>query len=294
MALIAIVSATDWLHAATFVSGHTEIFIRFVYGIVLAAAVSAISYRLRLLDLGGALAGFVVGAVTFGAGGWPFTIPMLLFFGLSNLLSKIVKSENRDRHEMLEKGARRDAKQVLANGLLPALLVLASLYGEARYFFILYLSSLAAATADTWATEIGMAFGGQPRSILTGKAVPVGESGGVTFGGTLGAVLAAAFMAGCGVVIGNLWPLYALSSNVFVIIAISAILAQIIDSLLGATVQKMNRCTICQKSTERGVHCGVETIHSKGVAWIDNDVVNYLCSLSGVFFAYIAIEYLLN
>lgn len=268
--------------------------IQFGIAMLLAGAVVAMSYRLHLLDLSGALAGFLVGTVTFGAGGWPYTIPMLLFFGVSNVLSKILKSERKDRDKILEKGSHRDAKQVLANGLLPALLVLGSLLEESQYLYIFYLSGLAAAMADTWATEIGMAFSSRPRSIITGRLVPVGESGGVTFSGTSGAVLAAAFMAGCGVLIGKFWPIYSLSSIVFVIIAISAILAQVLDSLLGATVQRKNRCTVCHKLTERQIHCDTTTAHIKGLMWMDNDVVNILCSLSGIFFSYIMVKYLLN
>ena len=53
------------------------------------------------------------------------------------------------------------------------------------------LGTLAAATADTWATEVGTLAGGTPRSIRTLRPVPAGTSGGVSVVGTLASVLGA-------------------------------------------------------------------------------------------------------
>lgn len=268
--------------------------VQIIAGIILALFVATFSFRLRLLDLSGAIAAFLIGAFIFGIGGWAFAIPILLFFVLSSLLSRILKTEKRDLEQIIAKGTKRDAKQVLANGLLPAIAAISSFFIDIQMAFVLYLAGIAAATADTWATEIGMAFSRKPRSILTGKLLSPGESGGVSFMGTLGAVLAATLISTCGFWIDKSWQVTNLSPIVFVIIAISAILAQFVDSLLGATIQKKNECQRCLRLTEREKHCGQTTNHFSGLAWADNDVVNFICSFCGIFFSYIMIYYLLN
>ena len=54
------------------------------------------------------------------------------------------------------------------------------------------------------------------------------------------------------------------------------------DSLLGATVQQIYYCDVCQKDTERRVHkCGNETRPLRGWRWLNNDLVNLWSSIAG-------------
>ena len=64
--------------------------------------------------------------------------------------------------------------------------------------------------------------------------------------------------------------------------AVSGLAGSLFDSLLGATVQAIYRCPACGVETERTVHrCGNATRHVRGWAWLDNDWVNFFCSLAG-------------
>ena len=68
----------------------------------------------------------------------------------------------------------------------------------ARFAFfaiILAAGALAAASADTWATEVGTLWGGRPRSIISGRPVAPGMSGGITLIGTMGALVGSAIVA---------------------------------------------------------------------------------------------------
>ena len=48
------------------------------------------------------------------------------------------------------------------------------------------------------------------------------------------------------------------------------------DSLLGATVQGIYYCSLCQKETESKIHrCGQPTQHLRGWRWLNNDLVNF-------------------
>jgi uncharacterized membrane protein len=57
------------------------------------------------------------------------------------------------------------------------------------------------------------------------------------------------------------------------------------DSLLGATVQARYHCPHCDIATEHTLHrCGTPTIFVGGLRRVNNDVVNFLASLSGALF----------
>jgi uncharacterized protein (TIGR00297 family) len=256
---------------------------QFFLGEALALGVTGMAFFVRSLDLSGALMGFLIGTIVFGIGGWTFAMPMLLFFIGSSLLSKLPQKNAKLAQDMIAKGSRRDAVQVLANGLLPTFMVIAGLSIKNETAFLLYLGGLAAATADTWSTEIGLRFGGQPRSMVTGKLVAPGTSGGITTAGILGACFGAALVALAGYLSYRFFENVAIRWQPFIGVTLAGVIAQFIDSLLGATLQRRNRCVVCGKITERGEHCGLATNFESGWRWLDNDVVNIACGMSGIF-----------
>jgi uncharacterized protein (TIGR00297 family) len=255
---------------------------QFFLGEALALGITSAAFLVKSLDVSGALMGFLIGTIVFGIGGWTFAIPMLLFFIGSSLLSKLPQQKATLAQDMIAKGDRRDAVQVLANGLLPTLMVIAGLFIKNETAFLLYLGGLAAATADTWATEIGLRFGGQPRSMVTGKLVAPGTSGGITTAGILGACFGAALVALAGYLSYRFFENVAIRWQPFIGVTLAGVMAQFIDSLLGATLQRRNRCVVCGKITERGEHCGQVTNYMSGWRWLDNDVVNIAGGMSGI------------
>ncbi len=168
--------------------------------------------------------------------------------------------------------------QVLANGGVFTAAALASIVSPAQVWLAIAIGALAAATADTWATEVGTLFGGDPRSIISGKTVPAGTSGGVTLVGTAAAVGGAAFMAILATLVG--W-------SVPIRVALAAgVAGALADSLAGAMLQERRWCSACRAPTERAVHvCGTRTGRIGGIAGFDNDVVNLLCSFVGALVA---------
>jgi uncharacterized membrane protein len=136
------------------------------------------------------------------------------------------------------------------------------------------LGALAAAAADTWATEVGTLYGGTPRSLINWKAVSAGTSGGVSVAGSVARVAGAAFVAS----IATLLSL----PRALVVVTIAGVAGAVADSLLGATVQERRWCAACGRHSERHVHdCGTPTSLAGGQTWMDNDLVNLLATFVG-------------
>ena len=141
-----------------------------VAGIVLAAIVAALSYRFAFLDTCGSILAFIMGAVIFGFGGWAYTFPILVFFILSSILSKSGRKRKKRPEISYQKGAVRNAYQVLANGGVPTALVLVAYFSQSEPVFYLYIAAIAAATADTWGTEIGILAKSRPTALAVSLA----------------------------------------------------------------------------------------------------------------------------
>ncbi len=161
---------------------------------------------------------------------------MLAFFVSSSLLSK---------------KTTRNHRQVLANGGVAALAALAGSW-------IAFAGALGAATADTWASEIGRHSRTPPRLITNGSPVPAGTDGGMTLLGTAGGVAGAAVIAALAVALGPraMGPGLAHPGWSEVVVAVAGVVGMLLDSLLGATLQGK-------------------------VRWVDNDAVNLAATLTG-------------
>ena len=241
---------------------------------------AAIAYRQRALTLDGALAAAALGGMVLFRGGIPAAGSLLAFFISSSALSRLGQRRKAFRPMTQAKGPRRDAWQVLANGGWATLCVA---LGQRRAF----VGALAAASADTWATEVGMLGGRQARLITTLRRVAAGTSGGITPEG-----LAASL--GGALVVGLAWSLLGggrrdsrrrqQSWQCDLLVAASAGLGgSLADSVLGATVQALYHCPRCSAETEEPVHrpCGQPTRLVRGYWWITNDTVNALATLAG-------------
>lgn len=262
---------------------------QFTIGMLLGGVAAILSYRLRFLTASGAVATFLLAAIIFGFGGWKWTIPILAFFILSSLLSKAGRAVKSRYNLIFEKGSRRDYAQVLANGGVAGALMILYMFYEQPELYYLYLAALAAATADTWATEIGTLARQQPRLITTFRSVPAGTSGGITWAGLSGALGGALIIALTGWMFSNPW-----SHVVLFAVTISGLLGSIVDSYLGATLQVQFSCSSCNKITEKKVHCGNNpTVQISGLKWMNNDMVNFFNTAGGALFLYLLIRFLI-
>lgn len=280
-----------------------------ILAIAVAAGIAAAAWRTRALTLSGAAAATVVGSVAVGVSpAWGAFL--VLWFASTAALSRAGR-RRKARHvgEMVAKGGARDARQVLANGGAFTLLLLGvwwlsadatrstalglgRLSADASLSTALGVSgaetarltalavgaaaALAAAGADTWATETGTWARATAWSLRTGRVVPAGTSGAITLPGTTGLVVGATCWA-CVAALLGLVPWAATWA-----VAAGGVAGATADTIVGAWWQVRRRCPACAAATEQDPHaCGTATHVTGGLPWLDNDAVNLLATLVG-------------
>jgi uncharacterized protein (TIGR00297 family) len=240
-------------------------------GAALAAIVALAAARARALTRSGALAAFAVGTIVFGTQAWTGAAVLFAFFLPSVLLSRLGQARKCELQDAGKQGPR-DAWQVLANGGVAALCALLAPHGGGR-FAAAFAGAFAAASADTWGTEIGTLARSRAVSILTLRPIPTGLSGGVTLVGSLATLCGAALVAAVAAMTG-------VAS--FVSVAASGVAGALLDSILGASAQALRFCPACARECETNPHhCGTATSLRRGAAWLENDAVNFACTLCG-------------
>ncbi len=238
--------------------------------LLLAAIVAGIAWRFRWLTPDGAVAACLVGAAILGFGGTWWAAALAVFFISGSLLTAVGR---RQKTQPEHRGRGRTAAQVLGTGGVAAAVSVLWGVGMAPQALravlpAAFAGALAAAAADTWATELGMLSPHPPRLITTWEPVPAGTSGGVSLAGSLAGLAGAAVVAAIGAQ-GN--------GRVFVAACLAGVLAMFLDSLLGATVQALFQ----QPDGTVGEEPGVDATLVRGIAWITNPVVNVLATLAG-------------
>ena len=266
--------------------------LRWAAGLAGSGLIAWIAWRRRALSPSGAWSALAMGAVYFALGGPLWYGALLVFFGTSVFWSRWKRQARakREAERHYAKTGRRDAGQVWANGGAGLVLCVAYAAWPEPALAAAFVGVMASVNADTWATEIGALSRTQPRSVLTGRAVSPGTSGGVTPLGTAAAFGGAAVIGVSAALLGGA-EAAGLPAAVLVAAAAAAGLAgAMADSLLGAWQQAMYRCLTCGALTERAVHCGEPALHAQGRRWMTNDLVNLLSSLfAGALMALIAL-----
>ena len=159
---------------------------------------------------------------------------LLAFFLLGGHFTRY-KYDFKKAHGIAEsKGGVRGYKNVFSNSLAALVLAVAFKVFPAYSIFLLpaYLGSIATATGDTLASEIGQTWKGEPRMITTLKKVRPGTDGGVTILGECAA------FAGAGVI--ALLSLMFIKNDISLALIVLAggFIGTNIDSVLGATLQQ--------------------------------------------------------
>src|SRR5271154_1553096 len=234
---------------------------RITLALAIGAAFAFLVWILRAATLPAALTGglFTISLYLWIPGWRTLLWPLLALF----LLTFAATRFGRRRKEALgvAEGKRgRAASQVVANlgtavvsGIpISAHHVWLGLY-PGRIALIAAIAALGEATADTLSSELGEVLGGEPYMLDTSRRVPAGTDGAISLNGTL------AGAAGAAVITAVAALLFSFTAVESAIAFAAAIAGLFIDSLLGATLERLR--------------------------WLNNDAVNALSPLAAALFA---------
>ena len=208
----------------------------------------ALAQRLPLLTRAGWVHAAALGTMLWGCLGWRGWLAVVLYLAAGSLVTRIGFRDKQRRGLAEARGGQRGPANVwgsAATGAAVALLIGAGLQPE-PVLLAGFCDSFAAKLADTFGSEIGKRWGGQPRLITTLQPVPAGTEGAISLEGTLasaaGSVLMTLVLLGL-----QLLPNLTIAGVVMLI----GLVATLAESLLGALAQDR-------------------------VAWLSNELVNAL------------------
>jgi uncharacterized protein (TIGR00297 family) len=194
-------------------------------------------------------------------------------FASSSLLSKLLPHQ-QELEDVIDKTGARDYIQALANLGVASLLFCFYLISWNTIYIIGFISSVVAANADSWASEIGGLSKRTPVLITNFQPIKKGISGGITLIGTIGGILGGLF-----IIVLSYITLYhsnlssIISPHGWIAILIGGISGLFIDSYLGAWFQALYKENKILNETQQGKLI-------KGHSWITNDMVNFMTTFS--------------
>ena len=225
-------------------------------GFALSSIIAGIAFWRGSLSASGAMGAVLIGGVTFGLGGWTCGLLLVLFFVTSSALSRFREADKRKAGGGVRKGqparprpgpgerrrARRPCPRQWSRDL-------GGMAGHVHR---------SAGSCDRRHLGDG-ARHAQPHPAPTdhnGRSRRVGTSGGISVLGTLAALAGGATIGlAAGLLPSGLAWWIALPLGL-----VSGLAGSLVDSLLGASLQRQGYCPSCQAATEARIHhCGAAT-----------------------------------
>ncbi len=215
--------------------------------LVVSLGLGAAARWRHVLDTRGTVLASAIG-LTIGLGaGWEYVALLLIFLVTSFAVTRWGYAQKKAAGVAEGKRGERGWKSVLANGAVPtAIAVLAvlelPLLGP-HVIGLLFITAIAAAAADTAASEIGVLARNPVLITRPSHFVPPGTNGGVSVRGQVFAFLAAGYSTVVGVLLFAVAPAtgdgswWAENLWVFPLPVAAGFLSCQLDSLLGATVE---------------------------------------------------------
>ncbi|HEX2066392.1 MAG TPA: DUF92 domain-containing protein, partial [Candidatus Thermoplasmatota archaeon] len=193
-----------------------------------------LGYAVGALDLLGSVASFFLGLLVALVGGLPWLFLLVAFTGLGVAATRLGYAAKKARRVAEGDDGERGVANVMGNGAAAGLAVLANLVPAVPHLAVqlAFATAVAAATADTLASEVG-GLARRVRSILPPfHPLPAGSNGGVSLAGHASALVGAAAIAALSV------PLTGVPAHWAWVPLVGGFLGCQLDSLLGATLER--------------------------------------------------------
>ncbi|QIA06482.1 DUF92 domain-containing protein [Draconibacterium halophilum] len=228
--------------ALFFIFQHTQqpdfLFVSVVLTVIGAGAY--LLYKWKLLTRYGSLAAGLLGFYLSLVAGWNWLLPVLFFFASSVIFTKVNPTDRKKKSQL----GGRNAWQVVANILWALLSSMLFFITKNELFIFFFIASVAAVTADTWASEAGPLLNKRSFSVADWKMHKAGTTGGISLGGTA-AALAGAFLISA---LSYNWFFDAWNQTEIALLTLSAFLACFADTFLGAFIEgKLHQLTFFRK-----------------------------------------------
>lgn len=188
-------------------------------------------YLSRGVTWTGAIAGFVASFLLFLGLGFGGFVTLSTVFAITWLATRVGYARKRQLG-VAENKSGRNARQVLANVATAAIFAILSLKFGAPWA-VVAVAALAEAAADTTSSEIGEALSTRAWLITGFRSVSPGTNGAVSLPGTIAGIGAAALV--------TLVALWFGVTDTFWAVVIAAFLGTLVDSLIGATLERAGR-----------------------------------------------------
>jgi len=212
--------------------------------VLAVALIGVLTYRKDMLNAAGAFAAFVMGALIVLFTNFLWLLLLFALLGLGSAATRFRYSEKHAAKVSEKSGGRRSTRNVIGNGLAPAILavfapLIAQTWGP-DVAAIAYISAIAVAAADTFASEFG-SLAKNVYLITTFRKVPAGVDGGVSLPGTIAALAGGLIMSLLGAALLGWFALGDIRMSVTPFtIALPALIGFFgcqVDSVLGATLE---------------------------------------------------------
>ena len=201
-----------------------------IYVFALALGIGA--YRMKAADAEAVLSMVIVCLLVIFFADIFWFLLLLSFYLLGSGFTRYRYARKQELRIAQSRGGVRGYKNVYSNSLIPlTMAVFYGIYGSDLFVFA-FLGSVATATGDTLASEIGETARSTPRMITTFKKVDPGVDGGVTLLGEASSVFGSLFTGILAVATGMV------GYDGLAAALLGGFLGTNFDSLLGATLQQ--------------------------------------------------------
>ncbi|URR34729.1 TIGR00297 family protein [Thermosynechococcus sp. HN-54] len=205
-------------------------------GILLNTFLGAIALlaRQKLLTPAGLFHAWLLGVLIWGTLGWQGYLIVMVYFLVGSAVTRLGMAKKEAAGIAEKRSGARGPENVWGSaftGTVCALLAL--LFPQWReLFWVGFVASFSTKLSDTCASEVGKAYGQRTFLITTLQPVPPGTEGAVSLEGTLAGLVGATIIAVLGSSV-NLMGAIAIP-----ICILAAFLANLVESLVGATLQE--------------------------------------------------------